>query len=825
MTNMQLTARRTGLTASPVCLACLLLIPVIWPGNVRAALDIRNADTVTLDNGLTVIVLEDRNFPVASVQALYRVGARNETIGKTGLAHFLEHMAFRDSENFPGTGLVSSIYAVGGEWHGYTWLDQTTYYSTVPKENLDLLLEIEADRMMRLELPVDDMDAERGAVLAEMHMYENSPTSMLIDAVMFASFLAHPYRNNTIGWEADIVNLRHDDVVNFYRQHYHPANAVLVIVGDVASQDVIARVRELFGDFPVRTPTPLPHTAEPIQAGEREIRLYADSSAREFRIGYRGPSVHDELFAAFLVLQEMLGAGSGVNFLQNDWGTAVEVGDLLWGAAPDLTTWFPPSEQPFLFVIGGRAPDGVSEDAVVQAVEARVALSRSTAPQADALAAAIDDVLADLEFDIQTTEDAAHQLAFYAGMGASEVLRTLPGRVRNVAAVDVQRAALTYLLPQRRTIAWHLPRSLSADPELPATTASEPATVPARAAHTPDHIPVPGPAVHRLSGGIPVLIQPSDLSATVVVDAVLPGRSISGAPAAPDAPIFGHSLLSHRGTPDQLPLLVSRMAADVDAARRVPAAAPAPSSDPYGQMEREFAGLMNADSSEEPAPASPAVVVVSGDLPAARVLTLLEAAIGEKAPGGLGTPPKTKFEPGELVVNLNLPVAQAQLGYIVPAPAPRDPGFHAWQILRYVLAHDYEGRFGKAAISERGLAYYVDSRFRSNGVDGWVTLSVGVDPGKVPALKTLLTDELRRLRSDPPSDREIDEARNHFVGRARSAAQSNDELSSALATDWLWHGEIVSPQALQRRLANVTRDDVLRAVDGFLRGTTIVVSE
>lgn len=825
MTYLRPTARRSGPPAPLAGLAFLLLCVALWSGNALAALDLRNAETVTLQNGLTVLLLEDRNFPVVSVQALYRVGARNETIGKTGLAHFLEHMAFRDSENFPGTGLVSSIYAVGGEWHGYTWLDQTTYYSTVPKDDLDLLLRIEADRMMRLELPVDDMDAERGAVLAEMHMYENSPASMLIDAVMFASFLAHPYRNNTIGWEADIDNLAHDDVMNFYRQHYHPANAVLAIVGDFDARDVVARIRELFGSFPARVATPLPHTSEPTQAGEREVRLYAASSAREFRIGYRAPSVHDELFAAFLVLQEMLGAGSGINFLQNDWGTPVADGDLLSGAAPDLTTWFPPAEQPFLFVIGGRAPDGVSEDAVVQAVEERVATLRRKPPTDDALATAIDDVLEDLDFDIQTTEDAAHQLAFYAGMGATNVLRTLPGRVRGVSAADVQRAALTYLLPQHRTIAWHLPRTQPADPQVPAMTGEQPANFDARAAHPVDHDPVPAPEIHHLGGGMPVLIQASDLSATVAVDAVLPGRSIAGVTAIPDAPVFGYSSLSYRGSSDELPLLVSRLARDVDAARRIPAAAPTESSDPYTQMEREFAALMQGRIAEDPGPVAPALVVVSGDVSADRVIPLLETAIGDKSPGELHLPPRTGFETGELVVNLNLPVAQAQLGYIVPAPAPRDPRFHAWQILRYILAHDYEGRFGKAAISDRGLAYYVDSRFRSNGVDGWITLSVGVDPGKLDALGKLLADELQGLRSDPPSMREIDEAKNHFIGRARSAAQSNDELSSTLATAWLWHGEVVTPAALEQRLANVSRDDVLRAIDGFLRGVTVVVSE
>jgi len=106
-----------------------------------------------LENGLTILILEDSTQPIVSTQILYRVGGRTECTGSTGLAHFVEHMAFRATERFPDTDVVSRIYAVGGEWHGYTWIDQTTYFETVPKEHLPLVLEIQADRMSRLLLP------------------------------------------------------------------------------------------------------------------------------------------------------------------------------------------------------------------------------------------------------------------------------------------------------------------------------------------------------------------------------------------------------------------------------------------------------------------------------------------------------------------------------------------------------------------------------------------------------------------------------------------------------------------------------------------------
>src|ERR671910_2548936 len=123
-----------------------LAIALLFAQSARAELDLSRADISRLPNGLTVMILEERSFPVVSVQMLYKSGSRDETAGKTGLAHFLEHLAFRASKAFPNAAATEAIYDAGGEWHGYTWLDQTTYYATAPKDRLDLLLRIEADR-------------------------------------------------------------------------------------------------------------------------------------------------------------------------------------------------------------------------------------------------------------------------------------------------------------------------------------------------------------------------------------------------------------------------------------------------------------------------------------------------------------------------------------------------------------------------------------------------------------------------------------------------------------------------------------------------------
>lgn len=796
-------------------------------GPAGAELDLRNATADRLDNGMTVILLEDRNFPVVSTQMLYRVGARDESYGRTGIAHFLEHMAFRSSENFPETGLVSSIYAIGGEWHGYTWTDQTTYFATVPKEHLDLLLRIEADRMTRLRISPDDMEAERGAVLAEMHMYENYPTSRLLDALMFTSFLGHPYRNNTIGWESDIANLKHEEVVAFYERHYQPSNAVLAVVGDMDSREVRARVRELFGGMESREPTPLPRTVEPVQQGERHVRLYADTEVRRFMIGWRAPSANHADFAAFLVLQELLGAGSGVNFRQNDWGTPVPDEALLHGIADDLTTWYPPSAQDYLFVVGGTIPLEREEAALERALDNRIAEVRRKAPGREAVASAARRVQDELVYDVETTEDAAHQLAFFDGLRALESFLVLPERVARVTPDEVRRVARSWLRPERRSIAWHTP-----DPR-PGSEAEQATKAPPGPSGEgvsisppapPDSQPVPRPEMRRLQGGIPAVVLESDLSRSAYLQVVLPGSNIEARAIQGNAPVLGHSSLAYRFRPDDLQETLGMARKAVDDATAKPLPATSGTADPETVIEQVFLTRMLGER-RQPARVTPALIAVSGHLDAERVFESLEKAFGDLPAAGAPGTRAAAANGSEVEVRLGRPIAQAQLGYMVPAPRPGDERSLAYRILLYVLSHEYEGRLGREAISNRGLAYYIDGRYRSDGTDGWVTLAVGVDPDKLAELKSLLAAELERLVDEPPTIEEIEEAKRHFYGRARSAAQSNQELSQRVAEHWLWHGDALTPQALDRMLGGVDRKDVLDAVPAFIDGVTIVVGQ
>jgi predicted Zn-dependent peptidase len=442
-----------------------------------------------------------------------------------------------------------------------------------------------------------------------------------------------------------------------------------------------------------------------------------------------------------------------------------------------------------------------------------------------ALAAAKTAVLDALVFDIETTEDAAHQLAFFHGIHALDTLMQLASAVALVSAEDLHRVANRFLQPRQRNIAWYLPfQSGDISPDKFAPKSGSQITELRRTVR-PDESPVSTPLHRRLNKGLPVIVQASDLSNTVQLQLIVPGTHLDGDNLLTNEPVDGYSAIEWQMRPDELPKVIAGLRESLDALR--PIAKGVPSTDPATRLEEEFARNMNfnAAASGGDAATGPALVLVSGAVQQEQTIRQLAAELGDSPIAAIPKKLNNDFQADDEVVHLGRTIRQAQLGYIVPAAAPADAAHDAWRLLLYILSHDYEGRLGKAAISDRGLAYYIDSRYRSNGEEAWVTLSVGVDTGKIEELDTLLRAELDRLTTQQPTLAEIEEAKSYYLGRARSAAQSNAELNDSLARDWLWYGEILSPAALGKRLAAVSREDVLAIIPAFTAGKTILVRD
>ncbi len=275
--------------------------------------------------------------------------------------------------------------------------------------------------------------------------------------------------------------------------------------------------------------------------------------------------------------------------------------------------------------------------------------------------------------------------------------------------------------------------------------------------------------------------------------------------------------------PDEVDQAIARALEGVKSATPMEVPASGDTAGPGALLQRSFNELLGFRYTPA-TPVAPVLLVVSGDINTTGVLAGLEAAFG-KLPAGQWVRPRPHGEisPVDIEKNTRFPVAQEQLGYLVAVPGPRGQSALAWQMALYILSHGYEGRLGKEAISRRGLIYYIDSAYNTDGTNDWITLSIGVDPAKLPAMKKLLREELDRLLAEPPSDEEIEEARAHLLGRFASASQSNRELAETLSSQWILYGELPDYERLEQALKSVSRQQIIELLPAFARGSVVSI--
>jgi predicted Zn-dependent peptidase len=778
-----------------------------------AELDLNRAEVSHLSNGLTVIMLEDHTFPLVSVQMLYKSGSAAEVNGKTGLAHFMEHLAFRGSTNFPNEKATELIYDSGGEWHGYTAMDQTTYFATMPREGLDLLLKIEADRMARTLIDPESIEVEKGAVITELHSYENDPASVLQDAVTRTAIQAHPYGSPMVGYVSDVKGLTANDAQAYYSSHYAPGNAVLAIVGDFKAAQARALVSADFANVPPRPVAGSDFTRELPQRGERRLRLTGPVERRYFLFAFPAPAASSPDFPAFLVLQQILSGGSGLNLQQSGWSaTPARRGSLLFGIASDLATWLPPTRDPFLFMISGSMPLRSNPDTFEHDLERQIAAVIDQPITAQRLETAKAGVARELREDVETTADAAHQLAFFEGIGALDRLLKMPTSIALVTPSDVQRVARAYLRTESSTVGWMVPGTTS----LARPGASNPNPAADRQGTAILGSAASGPELRTLSGGLPAIVQTNPLSPTVTVELLLRGQSREG--IHPDD-LPGFDAIVRSGAPDDLEKLVAQSTAA--AAGQKDARAQVASEDPATRLQQLILAQIRPSLPTAP---KPVAIFVSGNVDRSTAFDILEHRLGRINPDR-SRPVSQPWESGPRIVREQIakPLSQGAIGYVVEGPKPGTRDALAWQMLLYILTHDYAGRLGQSAIRDEGIVYHIYSRLRSDGQRTWATISTGVDPDKADRMEAELRSQISRLLSEPPSSAEVDAARRHILGRDLTAAQSNEQFAAKLADELVQTGALRSHDQLNAQLMSITQADVAAAARPFGRGAIIRV--
>jgi zinc protease len=266
-----------------------------------------------LDNGLRVIISEDHYAPVYAIAVVYKVGSKDERRGRTGFAHLFEHMMFKGSENVGMGELDFLIYTNGGNSNGTTNTDRTSYYEVLPKNQLDLGLFLEADRMRGLVITPENVENQRQAVKEERRLngdnvaYGN--TSEKLEELVYDNFA---YHHSVIGSMEDLDAASVDDVKQFFKTYYAPNNAVVALVGDLDTKDTLARVKKYFGNIPRQTPPGPADLTEPVKTGERRGKL-DDPLARLTRIDlvYRIPASGTPDARALTAAASILGGGGG----------------------------------------------------------------------------------------------------------------------------------------------------------------------------------------------------------------------------------------------------------------------------------------------------------------------------------------------------------------------------------------------------------------------------------------------------------------------------------------------------------------------------------
>ncbi|MGP8075863.1 MAG: M16 family metallopeptidase [Thermoplasmata archaeon] len=335
--------------------------------------------SLTLANGLRVLLAPDESSPTASVWVWYRVGSKNEVPGITGASHWVEHMLFEGSPRYAKGEIDRAVLRVGGALNAFTDTDFTAYFTTVPRDHLSVPLDIEADRMTRAAITDEEVARERTVIHSEREGNENWPEFRVEEELLQLAFRVHPYRWDALGRRRDIEEMTAGQLREYYRRFYGPKNAVLVVAGGFDVRRTEAEVRRRFSKLPAWGEGVEVGDVEPPQVGERRSTLSGPGTTPFIQVGWRSPGLADPTTPATLVLDTILGGESRVFSAGMGWrGRREHPTARLYRALVDTglavraTSGWTPHFYPSLFTVQTQAAQGVSLDQVETALEAVV---------------------------------------------------------------------------------------------------------------------------------------------------------------------------------------------------------------------------------------------------------------------------------------------------------------------------------------------------------------------------------------------------------------------------------------------------------------------
>ena len=417
-----------------------------------------NVSHFSLANGLEVVVVPDRRAPVVTHMLWYKVGAADEPPGKSGIAHFLEHLMFKGTAKNPAGRFSQVVASIGGQENAFTANDYTGYYQRVSREHLKTLMEFEADRMTGLVLSDEAVSPELKVVLEEQNQrVANNPRAQLVEQVEAALYLNHPYGKPVIGWRHEIEQLSREDAIAFYKRFYTPNNAVLVVAGDVTAEEVKTLAQATYGKVePVAKIEPRRRPQEPPQVAARHVTL-ADArvqqpSLQRYYLAPSAATARPGEAEALEVLAFILGSGNTSRLyrkLVSETEVAVGAGGWYNSTALDATH----------FNVYGSPKPNVTLPQLEQAIDAVIDDLIANGVTADEVERAKYRLIADTIYaqDSQQTMARWYGTALTTGLAVDQVTNW-PDRIRAVTPDAVNAAAKTWL-DKRRSATGYLIRN------------------------------------------------------------------------------------------------------------------------------------------------------------------------------------------------------------------------------------------------------------------------------------------------------------------------------------------------------------------------------
>jgi zinc protease len=414
-----------------------------------------------LPNGLTILLKEIHTAPIISSWVWYRVGSRNEPQGLTGVSHWVEHMQFKGTSQFPGGILDKAISREGGSWNAFTYLDWTTFFETMPADKIDLALRLEADRMVNSHFDPEEVSSERTVIISEREGNENEPMFKLSEAIQSEAFQVHAYHHEVIGDMADLHSMQRDDLYNHYQNYYSPNNALVAVAGDFNTQQMLDRIQELYAPIPGHPTRVFTPPGEPAMEAEKRLEVSGPGETMYLQMAFRAPAGSDPDFFPLTVLDSLLTGpsslnmfgGGGISNRTSRLYRALVEKELAVGVSGGAQATI----DPFLHFITLVVHPQSTVEAAVAALDEEIARLQAAPPEPAELERAVKQARALFAYGSESITNQAFWLGFAEMFATYDWFTTYLDRLAAVTPEDVQRVAQQYLRPQQRVLGIYQP--------------------------------------------------------------------------------------------------------------------------------------------------------------------------------------------------------------------------------------------------------------------------------------------------------------------------------------------------------------------------------